>query len=251
MLPAVVAPAPGFGRADGRKEAQPASTIVSITFDDARTSQWVARTLLNRRGMRATFYVNSGTVGRKGRLSWSQLRQLEREGHEVGGHGLEHRKLTLLTKAQKRRQVCADRSNLLRRGLAAVSFAYPYAVYGWTARQIVASCGYSSARTVGGIAGGVSGETIPPRDLWAVRTANFVRRETTLAYVQDRIVRAEAAGARWVPLVFHDVCLRCDEKGYWWRPATFAALLDWLAARTANGTVVLTVRDALTETAAG
>lgn len=240
----VLAAAAGSGQASSEEAPLPLA-IVTFTFDDARASQWQARTLLARRGLKATFYVNSGTVGTQGRLTWKQLGRLAREGYEIGGHGLDHEKLTPLPPAERRRQVCIDRKRLRDRGIRAVSFAYPYARYDRAAQQIVASCGYASARTVGGIAGGANGETLPPRDVWAIRTANFVRRETPLRYLQERILRAEAAGGRWVPLVFHDICERCDPEGYAWRPATFAALLDWLAAREASGTIVLTVRDAL------
>ena len=103
-------------------------------------------------------------------MTWQQISDLQADGNEIGGHTVDHVDLTstTLSAAEKRRQVCEDRQNLVTRGFNPVSFAYPYSRHDAAARTIVAECGYSSARGAGGAP--VGGETIPPLDPFGTRT---------------------------------------------------------------------------------
>ena len=94
--------------------------------------------------MHATFFVNSAKVGTSGfYMTWAQVDALAADGNEIGGHTLTHVDLngTSLSEAEKRRQVCEDRQNLVARGYDPVTFAYPN---GWgelLAESIVRDCG--------------------------------------------------------------------------------------------------------------
>ena len=231
-----------------------AETVVSLTFDDGQASQVQVKDMLASRGMRGTFFVNSAKVGTSGfYMTWSQVDALAAGGNEIGGHTLTHVDLmdTSVSDTEKRRQVCEDRQNLIARGYDPVDFAYPS---GWgdaLAESIVSDCGYRTARRVGGIVspGGCStcgephAESLPPEDPFLVRTPSFGSGEITLAAMQNAVTQAELAGG-WVPLVFHGVCDSACGEG-WVRPSTLAALMDWLAARAGQGTVVRTMREAL------
>src|SRR5262245_50344537 len=61
-------------------------TVVSLTFDDSLADQNQTGAMLAQRGMRGTYYVNSGRVGLAGYLTQSQLRSLANAGHEIAGH---------------------------------------------------------------------------------------------------------------------------------------------------------------------
>ena len=52
------------------------ATVVTIQFDDGNADvfQWVST--LNNHGFGATFYVNSGTIGTAGKLTWAELTTL-------------------------------------------------------------------------------------------------------------------------------------------------------------------------------
>jgi hypothetical protein len=54
------------------------STMVSLTFDNDTYSEYTLgyQQALQPSGVNATFYVNSGTVGRSSTMSWSQLSTL-------------------------------------------------------------------------------------------------------------------------------------------------------------------------------
>lgn len=220
-------------------------TVVSLTFDDATTDHTLAASMLEARGMRGTFYVNSGRLGLPGYLTVSQLASLAAAGHEIAGHTVSHADLPTMSEEEQRRQVCNDRTTLLAAGFSVKSFAYPYGSQNATTRQIAASCGYNSARGVGGIAGPASctgcptSESIPPANAMSVLTPDSVKSGTTLATLQGYVTAAESQPGRWLPIVFHHVCDGCDPNSI--SPATLASFLDWLAARRTDGTVVRTV----------
>jgi peptidoglycan/xylan/chitin deacetylase (PgdA/CDA1 family) len=222
------------------------AAVVSLTFDDGRATQDLARTILAAHGMKGTFYVNSAVLGTSGHLTWSQVDQLARDGNEIGGHTLHHVDLTTVSTATATQEVCDDRARLLKRGYAVTDFAYPYGA-GYnssTVRSVVANCGYNSARRAWGLQGPNCtptcnypvAESIPPADIWGIRTFDAVKKDTTLATLQYFVTTAEANGGGWVPLQMHEVCDGCDD--YSITATTLGAFLDWLQSR---GTTVKTV----------
>jgi len=222
------------------------TTVVSIQFDDGNVDQSTAKDALAARGMRATFYVNSGSIGGAEHLSWEQLAALAADGHEISGHTVDHVNLKRLKAPALRHQVCDDRATLQAHGFAAVSFAYPFGAFDALAKQIVAECGYTSGRGVSGVDGRRTfAETLPPADPYATRTPANVKSGTTLATIQGYVTDAEQHGGGWVQLVFHHVCDHCD--AYSVTLGDFTALLDWLAGRQTQGTVVLTTAEAMAQ----
>jgi peptidoglycan/xylan/chitin deacetylase (PgdA/CDA1 family) len=67
-----------------------------ITFDDGHISQYDhAFSVLQELSMKATFFVTAGWTGKRpGYMTWEQLAEVVRCGHEVQSHGWSH---TLLT----------------------------------------------------------------------------------------------------------------------------------------------------------
>ena len=234
--------ATGLG-ATASRAASP--TVVSITFDDGHASQASAAAMLDARGMDGTFYINSGWVGTSSYyLTWQQIHGVKANGHEIGGHTVNHTNLTGVSSATATREVCDDRTNLINQGLGPItSFAYPEAAANSTARSAVASC-YPNALDSGrGVGGGT--ESIPPADRYVLRTPAGITTSTTLANLQQYVTSAENSGGGWVPLVFHGICDDNCTGVNSMRTATFTAFLDWLAPRAATGTVVRTVAAAM------
>lgn len=199
---------------------------MTLGFDDATAGQARALAMLQRHGLRATFYVPSGLVGRRGHLGWAALRAAQAAGQEIGGHTRRHRDLTRLPPSAVRREVCADRRALLAHGLRATAFAYPYGRADARARRVVAACGYASGRLA---AGGT--ERIPPRYRYATRVAYVVHADTPLWRIQRRISFARTHGGGWVQIVLHKVCTRCGRLAI--APRRLDALLGWLARQRA------------------
>lgn len=119
---------PGFRWPEGKRAA------LSLTFDDARLSQVdVGLPILDKNGVRATFYVNPDGV--KERLDgWKKA---VKNGHEIGNHTLTHpctgnyafskdNALENMTLADIERDIVeADRILGELLGVRPVSFAYP------------------------------------------------------------------------------------------------------------------------------
>ena len=120
--------APAFGWPTGKRVA------VSLSFDDARASQVEGGTaLLDRYGVKATFYVVPSAVEKK-LEGWKQAAA---SGHEIGNHSLNHpcsgnfawargKALEDYTIDQMRRELTdANRRITELLGVTPESFAYP------------------------------------------------------------------------------------------------------------------------------
>ena len=120
-------------------------TVVSLTFDDGSADQYAARPILAAHGMAGTFYIISGLTGKYAYyMTWDQVRGLAEDGNEIGGHTLDHVKLTTVPPAEQRRQVCEDRRNLIGRGFRPTSFAYPESDVNASVEAVV-KCRYRTA----------------------------------------------------------------------------------------------------------
>jgi hypothetical protein len=226
----------------------PLQTTVSLTFDDAWSDQFVAPSMLASAGMRGTFYVNSGNVGSSPSfLGWNQLQSFQSTGNEIAGHTINHVDLTTVTSTEAQRQVCQDRRALLSEGLTVTNFAYPYGASNASVQSIVQGCGYNSGRRSWGLCspaqtGCPAAEAIPAPNLFATRTQSSIRSWTTVQDLENAVTEAEATGG-WVTFVFHHICDGCDS--YAITQSNLQAFIDWLQPRSANGTVVKTVRDVI------
>ena len=152
--------------------AQPRSsarTVVSITFDDGQATQFSVFPVLRSHDIPATFYVNSGMVNSSHfYMGWQQLYQLANAGNEIGGHTSHHVVLDKVSEQMAIKEICEDRDHLIHEGFAPVtSFAYPTAPV-QQSPSAVRSCGYRSARGVGG-APGQDLENMPPADPYLLR----------------------------------------------------------------------------------
>ena len=240
---------PGIGTASA------AGTVVSLTFDDGRQTQYSTRGTLAAHGMHGTFFVNSGLVGvstSSGHMTWAQMHDLAFDGNEITGHTLTHADLTKISAAEAQHEICDDRANLLNQGFAPVtSFAYPYGAYNSAVVSVVQQCGYQSARRTGGIrsqdcSNCPFAETIPPLDRWATRAARGIGTDDSLADMQGYVTQAENNGGGWVQILIHQVCDGCDTLSI--SLSQLNAFLDWLQPRAANGTVVQTVGEVMSGT---
>lgn len=224
-------------------------TIVSLEFDDGWADQSNALDLLSAHGFHATFYIISGKVGAQSYFDRDQIAALAAAGHEIGGHTLTHPDLTTLTADQARSEVCDDRTTLQSWGYDPISFAYPYGAANASVEQIVADCGYQTARGVGGVVQDdacgscPAAESLPPQDPFYLRTPGSARINTSLAMLEGYVTQTEMNGGGWVHIVMHHVCDGCDT--YSISRETLGAFLDWLAPRQALGTVVLPIAEAM------
>jgi hypothetical protein len=178
--------------------------------------------------------------------------ELQRSGHEIGGRTRADLYLSTLESDRIRREICDERVTLLDLGVRATSFAYPFGDDTAGVRRIAELCGYNSARDSGGLVTGYEctgcplANPMPPEDAYQVKTIGSIGAVygTTLEDLQGYVTQAESNGGGWVPIVFGHVCEGCGDLDAV-TPAVLTEFLDWLAARQATGTVVMTVNEVM------
>jgi peptidoglycan/xylan/chitin deacetylase (PgdA/CDA1 family) len=235
-----LAPAPG----SASKTQVP--VVVTLTFDDGRISDATVARMLAAHGLHGTFFVNSGNVGRPGYLTVDDLRTIASGGNEIGGHTVSHPNLAVFNDEEITRQVCEDRNTLLGWGFPVRNFAYPFGYATPGIEQIVADCGYNSARGLGGLEtvhppilaaceACASAETIPPRDPMRTRSPAQVRNDWTVDDLENQVLSGDGG---WVQLTFHGMC-PTDCSDITVAQDRLDAFLGWLADQQAQGKIIV------------
>ena len=99
---------------------------VTLSYDDGTIHDRKMVEVLNRYGLKCTFNLNSGFIGRAGRIREDEMLELY-AGHEIAVHTLNHPHLDNLTLGQVAYQVLEDRRNLERIFKRQIEgMAYPY-----------------------------------------------------------------------------------------------------------------------------
>lgn len=130
-----------------------------ITFDDGYVDNLAACEELRKRGMRATWFIVSGSIGREpqwpadgrpaGRLlNADELREMQAGGMEIGSHTVSHVRLPDLDDAALMRELTDSRTALeALLGAPVGSFAYPYGAWNEHCAAAVRRAGYTAACT--------------------------------------------------------------------------------------------------------
>jgi peptidoglycan/xylan/chitin deacetylase (PgdA/CDA1 family) len=136
----------------------PARTVV-ITFDDGYSDNLAAGEELVKRGLRASWFIVSGAIGRPpvwpatgrpaGRLlNAEELRGLHAAGMEIGSHTVSHVRLNEVDEARRREELTQSRDDIENvLGAPVHSFAYPYGAWDDVCAKAVRDAGYRGACT--------------------------------------------------------------------------------------------------------
>jgi len=132
------------------RQCPPARTMV-VTIDDSEVNGFkVGAPILEKLGMRGTFFVLPGYSGRTGSLTYGQMRKLVARGHGIGNHTLTHRDLRGLSSTALFDQVERAQRRLFKQlGFRPRTFAYPYAVWDDRAIARARNSGFELAFTAG------------------------------------------------------------------------------------------------------
>ncbi|MBW8364359.1 MAG: polysaccharide deacetylase family protein [Rhizobium sp.] len=130
-----------------------------ITFDDGYVDNLAACEELQKRGMRATWFIVSGSVGLPPRwpadgrppgrlLNPVELCSMQESGMEIGSHTVSHVRLTEVDDPQLMHELTDSKSKLEDiLGNTITSFAYPYGAWDERCAAAVEQAGYVSACT--------------------------------------------------------------------------------------------------------
>lgn len=130
-----------------------------ITFDDGYVDNLAACEELQKRGMRASWFIVSGSVGQSPRwpadgrpasrlLNAAELRDMQASSMEIGSHTVNHLRLTDTDDTTLRRELTKSKAaleDILENSIT--SFAYPYGAWDQRCIKAVMEAGYTSACT--------------------------------------------------------------------------------------------------------
>ena len=102
--------------------------LVSITFDDGNEHQYNAFfPILEKYGLKGTFYVVTSWIGQEGFLNWDQLAKLYSYGSEIGSHTHTHQNLMNLSREALDFELYTSLMSLSH--FDCKTLAYPYGGY--------------------------------------------------------------------------------------------------------------------------
>ncbi len=113
-----------------KPKVKPKIAGVILSFDDAYVNEWFATNQqLKKYGWKGTFFVCR--INNLKHYQIQKLLELQKEGHEIGGHGLNHLNAADYTRVHTINEYMEDEINPMMRlmhfyGLKVSSFAYPY-----------------------------------------------------------------------------------------------------------------------------
>lgn len=133
-------------RAMAGLEDLPAKSVI-LTFDDGGLDNYeVAFPILEEYGLKGTFFVITGSVGRKGQMTWDQLHEMAARGMSIQSHSVSHPDLRGVT-ASKLTSELVDSSQAIADeiGQSSYVFCYPSGAYNQTVIEAVRAAGYLMA----------------------------------------------------------------------------------------------------------
>jgi peptidoglycan/xylan/chitin deacetylase (PgdA/CDA1 family) len=120
------------------------SRTLSITFDDGHVSNYkYALPILGAFDLRATFFVTAGRIGVGDTMTWGEIRELHRQGMEIGSHTLTHRPPSTLSDDELFFELSESR-RILEEGLGAAvtSISSPTGFFNPRMSRIAKEVGY-------------------------------------------------------------------------------------------------------------
>jgi peptidoglycan/xylan/chitin deacetylase (PgdA/CDA1 family) len=125
------------------------SKPVALVFDDGYEDNYaVAFPILKQYGAKATFFVITDAVGKRGYMTWAELQRIRAAGMWIESHTVHHRDLTALSAASLRTELVGSRAALKAHlGIDSRFLGYPGGKYKPAIFRAVKSAGYVTALT--------------------------------------------------------------------------------------------------------
>ncbi len=214
--------------------------LVSFTFDDVPDTAYThGAAILEAGGTRGTFYIASGTCGRKDAhwrvIDAGQVRALHDSGHEIGCHTFSHACVEKLDARGMQEECRQNRERLqeLCPGIQLTNFCYPYGRASLP-RKLQLQKSFDSCR---GVYQGINAGVV---DLGMLRVIELYDRTLTREKLQ-RVLRENRERNGWLVFYTHDVADQPSEIGC--SPELFRTAVETVQAA---GMTCLPVRAALT-----
>ena len=117
---------------------------VMLTFDDGHKSHLTyVLPALKKYGMHGIFFISAGLVGKGDLLDWDGVKELKREGMEIGSHGLNHISLSDLSDEEVRYEMAESKKMIEDKlGDVVAGFSVPKGFYQARMSCIAREVGY-------------------------------------------------------------------------------------------------------------
>ncbi len=215
--------------------------LVSVTFDDGWASQYNnALPILNKYGLKGTFYIISGELSdQPDYMTSSQVNNLHLQGMEIGSHTVSHVDLTQASQATLVNQMSQSQLVLQNTiGAPVTNLAYPYGAY--NANTIaVGQQYYQSQRSVN--RGYNTKDNMDVTQLKIYEVDSDISNAQVEAWIQGAIEQKA-----WLILVYHEVGMSIGGDIYHVSTANLDSQMNYLKN---SGVQVVTVNQALNELA--
>ena len=122
-------------------------TCLTLTFDDGPKGHLtVAAPTLEKFGFTGCFNIVTDWIGQPGKLTWDDVRELKRRGHEIASHGKSHVDMVKLLKEKGpdavRREAEASRDAIAEAlGAPPTLFCHPFIAHNAAVDAIIRECG--------------------------------------------------------------------------------------------------------------
>jgi peptidoglycan/xylan/chitin deacetylase (PgdA/CDA1 family) len=101
--------------------------VVILSFDDGRKGDFTyAKPILDKYGLKATFFIICGKTTDRGAMNWQDIAALQRDGMDIESHTMTHPHLNTLNQNQLDYQIGGSKQCLASHGYNSTIFAYPY-----------------------------------------------------------------------------------------------------------------------------
>lgn len=182
-----------------------AEPLISVTFDDGHESIFsVAMPILQKHGIRTTQYVLSGTADDPAYVSWEQMAAMQKAGHDIACHTVDHANLTTLDAAALDRQLDDCKHEMSKRFGPVHDFASPYGAYNDRTLQAIQTRYTSHRNTLGTPSDGVDAADINVAGNFDRMNiiAITIRSDTTVDQLKQLVDFARKHNG-WLVLTYH------------------------------------------------
>ena len=175
-----------YAKAKKGKLTLPEKPVI-LTFDDGYENNYTTvLPMLEEFGMKGTVYMVTNDIGREGYLTWSQLRDMQTRGIEIGSHTANHLPLTSFDAQKQDDELRLSKLLLEWNGINTVfSFSYPNGVYDAALPSILQKNEYLTAVT------GDAGINVADTNPYLMQRVNVPHPRLGLVEFKARLLKAK------------------------------------------------------------
>jgi hypothetical protein len=102
--------------------------MVILGFDDSTLGHYtMARPIFDKYCFKGTFFTVCNFIGKPGHMNWTQINTLQKEGHDIESHSMNHKHLSKLSDVELQYEIGQSKQCLANHGINSTVFAYPFA----------------------------------------------------------------------------------------------------------------------------